>query len=542
MKSGMKSTIIKCIVFLLIGAVLFAGINRMFTPRWNYPVFAGNATDTVATFYAQDKNTDDVIFFGTSHVECGISPMEIYKTYGISSYNLATRGQPPAVSYYLLVDAVKTQKPQVVMMDVSGMFRNNDDALWRYALDPMPMSINKIKMAGSYAEISEESTFHRFISVLFPIYQYHDWWNNLTNVWSNNHTDKDYVTAGYWFYSTNLPMEASLEDIDAQVDRLSADSNAWTETITNGEYNKSEEESIVYNETIGEDNIEWLKKINNLCINNNIELCLIKVPAAQYVTVYSTAWNKQKSEEISKLAAELNVPFYDFQYNGAVNIDNAKDWSMDYGHLNYNGAVKVSDALAECLINDFGIEKRVNTKYDRNMPKYDSLAACTEVELAANMVEYASVISSYGDRFITIVAGNDDISEIVDDTTVSALNKLGIGNDFVPGIEKGNAYLAIIDGGKIAYESKSNRFCHYEGDIQNVNINATCNGADLSGGMQLNVNGTSYSKNVKGLNIVVIDKESGVPIDYSVVTRVDDVNKLDHYDLFSMLYNYWFGL
>ena len=113
-----KNNFIKSILFLGIGTLLLFFVNSLFTPRWNYPVFSGNSTDSIATFYAQDENVNQVIFLGTSHGETGISPMEIYKYSGISTYNLCTSGQPIEISYYLLKETIRTQNPNVVMLDV----------------------------------------------------------------------------------------------------------------------------------------------------------------------------------------------------------------------------------------------------------------------------------------------------------------------------------------------------------------------------------------------------------------------------------------
>ena len=106
------------------------------------------------TFYNQQEGVDQVLFFGTSHSEFGVSPMEIYEDSGIVSYNLSTSSQPIEVTYHLLKSALETQAPNVVMLDVSSLFFDDtiNTAAWRYVLDGMPFCETKIEMAMEFAK------------------------------------------------------------------------------------------------------------------------------------------------------------------------------------------------------------------------------------------------------------------------------------------------------------------------------------------------------------------------------------------------------
>ena len=48
-----------------------------------------SAASTYGGFYHMRKNTVDVLFLGTSNTYCAFSPDELYRRYGIRSYNLA---------------------------------------------------------------------------------------------------------------------------------------------------------------------------------------------------------------------------------------------------------------------------------------------------------------------------------------------------------------------------------------------------------------------------------------------------------------------
>ena len=69
-------------------------------------------------FFAE--NTDvDVLFLGTSHVINGIFPMQLWKDFGITSYNLGGHGITIATSYWILRNAAEYHKPKVTVLDVS---------------------------------------------------------------------------------------------------------------------------------------------------------------------------------------------------------------------------------------------------------------------------------------------------------------------------------------------------------------------------------------------------------------------------------------
>ena len=112
MKSVKLKRIISCILFatLLLGAIVkcadlleYKEARKKYTP-----------------FYESETNFD-VIFLGTSHMWNHVLPMELWKDYGISSYNWGYSNCTPAENYYLIQDILKYTSPKVVVMDVYGL-------------------------------------------------------------------------------------------------------------------------------------------------------------------------------------------------------------------------------------------------------------------------------------------------------------------------------------------------------------------------------------------------------------------------------------
>ena len=114
----MKIKIIKIISFILIFCVLLYSVNKILRLKgigWNHAY----------TFYQNPKNSIDVLFIGSSHVHNGIDISLLYKEYGISSYDFSSSGQPLPTSYFYVKEALKTQKPKLIIFD-SYSLRHTD--------------------------------------------------------------------------------------------------------------------------------------------------------------------------------------------------------------------------------------------------------------------------------------------------------------------------------------------------------------------------------------------------------------------------------
>ena len=81
-------------------------------------IFENKSTEAASKVY-QDygKNQFDVIFLGSSAMKNAVYPMQLYKEYGIASYNLGAGSQSTATGYYLAKEAIREHSPQVLVVD-----------------------------------------------------------------------------------------------------------------------------------------------------------------------------------------------------------------------------------------------------------------------------------------------------------------------------------------------------------------------------------------------------------------------------------------
>ena len=98
--------------------------------------------------FLRDDRQYDVLLFGSSHMVNGIYPMELWKNYGITAYDLGGHGASLAASYWEMRLAVEKHKPKVAVLDV--LFAGSDYTEMEMGLahelfDPYPLSRLKIQ-------------------------------------------------------------------------------------------------------------------------------------------------------------------------------------------------------------------------------------------------------------------------------------------------------------------------------------------------------------------------------------------------------------
>lgn len=121
-------------------------------------------------FFESDK-TFDVLFVGSSHVVNGISPLDLFRDYGISSFNLAMHGNYVKSGYYLLKSTLERMErggrdlPEMVVLDVYGDWE--DIGNLHTAWDSFPFNQTKNEMARELT--SQED----YMGMVMPFSLYH---------------------------------------------------------------------------------------------------------------------------------------------------------------------------------------------------------------------------------------------------------------------------------------------------------------------------------------------------------------------------------
>lgn len=505
--------IFKVLCFFVIGIIIFITLQKIFIPK-RFPYNISYDAGRLKYLYNEEDNTIDVLIYGTSHSGRGILPMEIYEKYRIKSYNMSTSAQPIEVTYFSLKEALKTQTPKVVILDVSSLFYNSQayaEYQWKYVMDEMRNGDNKIHFISEYLNKRINMKDTR-MSLLFPLIEYHTRWKELSSLDFNFGYNNHYYGKGGLVLSTS--QEAiSIEDMNIIANELLQNTNRIVYQYANGELNEIQEESVLYNVDIPISNIEWFQKIKELCDANNSQLLAIKIPTVGAPQWHSSAWSMERCNKIRSLCDEHNITYYDLLYDIDLGIDYKKD-SQDGGiHLNLYGAQKASANLGKYLIDHYDLSQEHNDQWDRDLQSYQKVRKVALLELEQDFVTYINMLANeYKDNTIFITA-SDEMSLGLNEIDVNALRTLGLQMDYSIALQ--HSYIAVIEDGKVKYEALSNRPLNYSGFCENSGkrYELYSSGWWTGSSASIKLDGSEYAVNCRGLNIVVYDDKRGLVLD-----------------------------
>ncbi|MGN0348851.1 MAG: hypothetical protein ACI4DR_04880, partial [Roseburia sp.] len=330
----MKKVFLKSVAFILLFALLFRYCNKVLLVKqiaqpWdNYYKVRG--------FYEEPRDSLDVIFMGSSIAFCGFNPMEMWKNYGITSYVFANGAQTIQLSYYYLQEALKRQKPEVVVLDCANLptvveYAKVDSVLvWN--LQTMPLSFEKLKLINSYVE--PESRFN----ALFLISNYHTRWKELREIdyrIASEKTGRNVSKGGsYTFYQGggDAWVKITGRDIDSR------------------DYHKRD------GKVMEEITKEWLVKYIQYAKEHGVDVILTKNPQIG-------EWSQDYTDSIEAVAKEYGVEFWNYADPASISMD-LNECFCDVSHMNYWGNVLYSNEIGMRLseMYDF-VDKREIAEY-----------------------------------------------------------------------------------------------------------------------------------------------------------------------------------
>jgi len=302
----------------------------------------------VEEYYLEDSN-HDVLFIGDCEVFSNVSPITLWERYGISSYIRGSAQQLIWHSYYLLEDALRYEKPQIVVYNVLAMKYNEPqkEAYNRLTLDGMRLSLTKLR-AIEASKMEEEGT----LSYLLPILRYHSRWNEL-----------------------------SLEDLKYIFKKDKVSHNGYLMRVDTKPVGYLPRERRLADYQFGDRSYDYLDRITKLCKENDIELILIKSPS-----VYPH-WYDQWDEQMVDYAEKNDIEYINFlDYVDVMGIDYEND-TYDGGlHLNLKGAEKFTNYLGSILRDSYGLpdhreDVELRAIWDKKIDFYYDMKAKQEEEL-----------------------------------------------------------------------------------------------------------------------------------------------------------------
>lgn len=332
--------IIRVIVFLLIAAFLLIPLGILYIP------YDSEETRQSRSFYEADRDSVDVLIVASSTVRNGLSPNEFWHNYGISAYTRGDSKQAPEIALFDLEEALKYQKPKLVILGITQLFSGypyaKEEPFIRKSLDYKKFSMLKMQ---TVAEIKKMDHDESLLSFAFPVLRYHSRWNEITY--------EDYLEANYPDHDF-MRGQHRVKEIRTFPDRKFYD---------------PEEKPKDYDEHAWE---EYLK-IADCAKKNGIDLLIVTMPG--------TTFTYGNHLTASRLCEEAGIDYFDFNLDEVMEesgIDYRKDF-YDHHHLNLMGARKATKYLGKYILEKYDIpqwqvsdevKKRLDSDYTDYMKEY----------------------------------------------------------------------------------------------------------------------------------------------------------------------------
>ncbi|MCM1155633.1 MAG: hypothetical protein NC314_02420 [Roseburia sp.] len=311
---------IKRKIKILTGCIVTAGLTIIFI-RYSADLLRQPNRDDIYTFFEDQKEDYEVLFFGSSHVKYGISPMELWHDYGIVSYNMGIESQVLPTTYWQMENILEYSTPKLVVIDcyyLSELHKINERA--HNSLDIFPLSRTKINAVFDLLKNEETELTH--MEFLWDYSFYHNSWNELemSDFVQNNTSRKG---AGY-----------------------------IVEIETGHEMTEIPGESKLEEDMIG---VEYLKRMIEDCQNRGIDVLLTYLPFP------AGELPQKEANTVYDIAARYGVNYINFLDMDLLNYDT--DCSDD-NHINLSGCRKVTDYLGKYIMEHYDVaDQRGNDAY-----------------------------------------------------------------------------------------------------------------------------------------------------------------------------------
>ena len=363
-----------------------------------------------ATKSATGSESLDVLFLGSSHTIDAFSPMELWKDYGITSYNLGQHSEYLPVTYWQLKNTLQYNKPKVVVLDLFVVgastkvpYESPDDLSYVHdSLDRMPLSLTKVQAV--FDLIPEDASKAEF---LCDFIMYHNRFNALT--------ENDFAIVS----TTNMGAESRVGVTYMDPLHLIDESN------------------IYIPETTG---MDYLDKIVNLCKENDIEVVFTYLPFSADATAQSCGNGMQQ------VADSYHVNYINFLKEDVV--DYRTDFA-DTSHVNPSGMRKVTGFIGNYLSTNYTLsDRRTDSNYVSWYNDYNAYLT-EKLNTLINTSDTYPYLMLLNDESLNYTLEISGASNFLSNSQVQALieNLGGTGSgNWNTILENGENYLLVKDG------------------------------------------------------------------------------------------------
>lgn len=332
----MRKSAIRITCFLLLLACVMSGVNQVLSLK-DYDGAYG--TQVVTVFYGQEENSIDVLILGSSHAYESFNTGVLWEEYGMASYVLAGPHQPMWNTYYYLKEALKTQKPELIVLE-AYMTRSWEE----YETIGLIQNTYGLKWsADRVAAVKVSAPQERWKEFLPEYVQYHSRYKELA--------------AGDFLEYNGYPPNKHWKGFN---------DNMLMAPQENPDVSRVSEREELFDKTE-----KYYRMIIELAQENNIPIVVVMSPFANVSEKLQKRFNRAQD-----VAEEYGVEFinYNLCYKD-IGIDFATD-AADVEHLNFSGNRKFSTAVGRYLTEHYEIsDRRGDSRYQSWQDEADFIRA-----------------------------------------------------------------------------------------------------------------------------------------------------------------------
>lgn len=315
---------VKILIFL---ALLVAVTSKI------YGVLEWNKGIGIRQFYLYEKDTVDVITYGSSHAFCTANPPVMWQDHGIAMVNMGESGQTIGSTYYYMKESLKYQKPKVALVEMRGfavseagykngnMYKNILGLhLSKDYLENLDYLLSLTKLKGQ--KLKEEK---QFLIAKFPMY--HARYNELTK-----------------------------EDFSEVSNEMGRFSGSWTSEP----YKVPKGITCRETTSLSKAQKKWIDKFVALAKENDVELVFWVAPYyvnTKSMKIYNAVAEYAATKDVACINFNEIYEKIGFDYKTDMRAENHSG-----SHVNNYGAEKVTNYLTDYLLEHYDLPDRRGEK------------------------------------------------------------------------------------------------------------------------------------------------------------------------------------
>lgn len=274
----------------------------------------------------------DILFLGSSHVINGVNPVELFETYGYTSYNMGGHGSVLQETYWELMLALDHCTPKVVVVDaymldrdylyIDEMYEHSPDSERASSISQLHLNmdifpLSETKRAAIKDLVADKSVRRQFY---YPQLLYHARWSELSA--------EDYAfftPGGARNPLLGCELRYDVETREEPPERIG-------------------EAAAMETPTVG---VSYLIRIIEECKTRGIPVLMTFLP------LYGSVTDENAAAGARLIAESYGVPYLNYYDDAFPDVDVHADFN-DHGHLNVTGCEKVTATIGQTLQTLYG--------------------------------------------------------------------------------------------------------------------------------------------------------------------------------------------